>query len=189
MPTNQKERETKETDKAEQARKDYLYQMTAEQVTEGFSLGPPSTRFKEWLKNIPDDGWDIARKLERERDEAREKVSLEGFREMGRQTVEAYDQRDAARSQLDQLKQSILDLSHPNMKLLLDDNNRLKARLDKIEWVAAGLKVGADVGLAGLRQVMTHLRHANLVSPDGRQAINILKDAIERYESYKSETR
>jgi uncharacterized coiled-coil DUF342 family protein len=42
------------------------------------------------------------------------------------------EQRDRLVEELDALKQSILDLSHPNMKLLLAERNEAKEQRDKL---------------------------------------------------------
>lgn len=45
---------------------------------------------------------------------------------------EAEEQRDRLAEELDALKQSILDLSHPNMKLLLEERNEAREQRDRL---------------------------------------------------------
>ena len=45
---------------------------------------------------------------------------------------ELREQRDKLAEELDALKQSILDLSHPNMKLLLEERNDAKEQRDRL---------------------------------------------------------
>jgi len=58
--------ETPRTDAAEKTRQEYLSQLSSEQIQEGFKGGLANPAFKEWLKNVPPDGWDTARRIEQE---------------------------------------------------------------------------------------------------------------------------
>ena len=49
------------------------------------------------------------------------------------------EQRDRLAEEIDTLKQSILDLSHPNMKLLLAERNEAKEQRDRLDEAATVL--------------------------------------------------
>ena len=50
-------------------------------------------------------------------------------RQLERELTEAREQRDGLAKELDALKQSMLDLSHPNMKLLLEERNEAREQI------------------------------------------------------------
>lgn len=57
---------TPRTDAAEKTRQEYMAQLSTEQIQTGFRFGLKDHKFRQWLKNVPPDGWDTARRLERE---------------------------------------------------------------------------------------------------------------------------
>jgi septal ring factor EnvC (AmiA/AmiB activator) len=112
-------------------------------------------RYHECLRSACCVSVDFARQFERELKDAREiaakyedryfetkdhrdrlKYEREFFQsafiEQGDVLSKVIEQRDRLAEVLDALKQSILDLSHPNMKLLLEERNEAREQRDRL---------------------------------------------------------
>ena len=74
-------------------------------------------------ENLPERIGDLAKALAEETTE-REKLE--------RELAAVTEQRDRLAEEFDALKQSILDLSHPNMKLLLEERNEAREQRDRL---------------------------------------------------------
>jgi hypothetical protein len=57
-----------------------------------------------------------------------------------REVYELREQRDRLAEELDALKQSILDLSHPNMKLLLEERKEAREQRDRLAEALESVK-------------------------------------------------
>jgi len=81
--------------------------------------------------------WELLKEARRERDEAREETKRtrefmdHGFAVAQAELTAVTEQRDEARETLAELRASVLDLSHPNIKMILSERDRLQKIVDE----------------------------------------------------------
>jgi chromosome segregation ATPase len=86
--------------------------------------------------------WDYASGLQRENVQLKREVAgwMAAAKQWGENAIKLTEQRDRLAGELDALKQSILDLSHPNMKLLLEERKEAREQRDKLAEEIENLK-------------------------------------------------
>ena len=98
------------------------------------------TDAKQKLKDIIGDEYVsayFARRLERQRDEAREALKTGGMLNIidraAHERAAAIRERDEARETLAELRASVLDLSHPNIKMILSERDEAREEVGQLK--------------------------------------------------------
>lgn len=164
MPTNQKERETPESD---------AMQEDARNVVLDFTCRHPSPKEDETILVVP---LDFARKLELQRDEARGELAF-------------IDSILARRPALDNPTRA---LNIEKAITVASQSDRLKTRLDKIEGVAEELcdQIGREMRSDKHDGHCSYDKFDGVdTNSDFCNCDHSAQKSIDAYESYKSETR